>query len=226
MKTIAENLDKKQVELNAQITKLNNDVADLKSKANSSNCDELQKQVDDKNLEINKLKSDAVLLQNKINTLNSQLSEQRVEYNFMVKQSQRCTQKLDSCMRGLYHSEPTDKKLPDEGGNGSGTGTGGGPSMGSIDSTFDDVNSSARKLGRAIQIGGELISILQNTSQQNGSSKTTTPNPANPVQAEETTAVQEAEILPTGQQNLLPAVEQVHRATIMTEIQVVQIHLQ
>ncbi len=159
MKNVAKNLEKKQVELNAQITRLNTELADLKTKAGSANCDELQKQLDEKNAEINKLKTDAVVLQNKINTLNKQLSEQREEYNFMVKQNQRCNQKLDSCLKGLNHTEPLDNKEPDNKG-------------GEIDpdSGSDEVHSSAQKLGKALKIGGEIINIIQNTSNTNGSS--------------------------------------------------------
>jgi hypothetical protein len=141
MKTIAGNLDKKQVELKAQIAQLNSDIEALKAKASSSNCDEIQKQLDDKNTENNKLKTDATALQNKINTLNNQLSELRTEYNFIVKQNQRCSQKLDSCLKGLNHTEPIDKEAPEKKDDG-GSGSGGGPSMGNTDHSGQDPSSS------------------------------------------------------------------------------------
>lgn len=166
MKTVVTDLNKKQVELNATISKLNTDISDLKNK--SSDCSELQKQLDAKTAEVAKLKSDNTALQNQINTITAQLNEYKTEYQFMVKQNNKCSMKLDSCMRGLYNNET-------HGGSG-------GPMMpdmnqGSNDSHEDeelsstDINSveteetesteiTTKKTGQGLNIGARIIGAI------------------------------------------------------------------
>lgn len=166
MKAVVTDMNKKQVELNATISKLNTDISDLKNK--SSDCSDLQKQLDAKNAEITKLKSDNSTLQNQINTITAQLNEYKTEYQFMVKQNNKCSMKLDSCMRGLYNNET-------HGGSG-------GPMMpdmnqGSNDSNEDeelsstDVNAveteetesteiTTKKTGQGLNIGARIIGAI------------------------------------------------------------------
>ena len=184
MKGIEAGLVKKQAELNARIVTLNFDLEELKTKANSNNSEALQKEIDEKNAEITKLKSEAASMQTKINTLNSQLTELRTEYSFMVKQSQRCNQKLDSCMKGLYHADPLDKG-PEDGGSGSGSGTGGGPNMEGVEGSHIEENreedsrtsenntieTPSKGLVKAARIGGAIINIMQSAGTSAGSNK-------------------------------------------------------
>lgn len=166
MKAVVTDMNKKQVELNATISKLNTDISDLKNK--SSDCSDLQKQLDAKNAEITKLKSDNSTLQNQINTITAQLNEYKTEYQFMVKQNNKCSMKLDSCMRGLYNNET-------HGGSG-------GPMMpdmnqGSNDSNEDEELSSTevnaveteetesteittKKTGQGLNIGARIIGAI------------------------------------------------------------------
>ncbi len=174
MKTVVTDLNKKQLELNATISKLNTDISDLKNK--SSDCSELQKQLDAKTAEVTKLKSDNATLQNQINTITAQLNEYKTEYQFMVKQNNKCSMKLDSCMRGLYNNET-------HGGTG-------GPMMpdmnqGSIDSN-DEVYSSSdvnvietdeteiktKKSGQGLNIGAQIIGAILEEALTNGRSET------------------------------------------------------
>ena len=177
MKTVVSNINKKQVELNATITKLNSDISDLKSKG--SNCDDLQKQLDAKNAEITKLKSDNTTLQNQINTITAQLNEYKTEYQFIVKQNNKCSQKLDSCMRGLINNET----------HGGGTG---GPMMpdmnqGNDDSNNDEAISStevnateteeteetetrSERSGRGLSIGAKILGAILEEALNNSNS--------------------------------------------------------
>lgn len=177
MKTVVTDLNKKQVELNATISKLNTDISDLKTKG--SDCSDLQKQLDSKNAEITKLKSDNTTLQNQINTITAQLNEYKTEYQFMVKQNNKCSMKLDSCMRGLYNNETNGGK--------------GGPMMpdmnqGSNDSNDDEVLSSTdvnsveteetesteirtKKTGQALNIGARIIGAILEEAINNSNSE-------------------------------------------------------
>lgn len=158
---------KKQIELNAQITKLNSEITTLKS--NSTNCDDIQKQLDDKNAELNKLKNDYNTIQNQLKTVNAQFNEYKNEYNFLLKQNNTCKMQLDSCQKGLYHSEP--------GGNPGGSN--GGPFEGSIEN--EDSNSSAEtnssaevnRTSRGLELGVQILGAIINGAIQN---KTTTNN--------------------------------------------------
>jgi hypothetical protein len=93
------------------------EIETLKASSSSNDCADLKKQLEEKNAQILQLNKDKSDLQFKINSLTNQLNETRVEYNFVVKQSQRCNQKLDSCMRGLYNKDivPDEKDKPTEG---------------------------------------------------------------------------------------------------------------
>ncbi len=177
MKTVVTDINKKQVELNATISKLNTDISDLKNKG--SDCSDLQKQLDSKNAEITKLKSDNTTLQNQINTITAQLNEYKTEYQFIVKQNNKCSMKLDSCMRGLYNNETNGGK--------------GGPMMpdmnqGSNDTNDDeelsstDVNSveteetesteiRTKKTGQALNIGARIIGAILEEAINNSNSE-------------------------------------------------------
>lgn len=177
MKTVVADINKRKTELDAQIVKLNTEISDLKGK--SSDCSDIQKQLDDKNAELTKLKSENTALQNQIKTLNNQLNEYKTEYSFMVKQNQKCNAKLDSCMRGLYNTEP--KK---EGGDGNG-----GPNPpteeGSNNNSGDDVygtnntgtkesnntvNTKESKPLKGLEIGAKIIGAILEGSSNSGSS--------------------------------------------------------
>lgn len=145
---------KKQVELNAQISKLNTELNTLKS--STSDCSEIQKQLNDKNAELNKVKLENGTLQNQVKTLNQQLNEYKNEYSYMLKESQKCKLQLDSCMRGLYNVKPPQE--PKEGGEGS------GPNEGSMERQGqDDVysNTGGQRLGQ--KIGSTLLNVLINS---------------------------------------------------------------
>ncbi len=156
---------KKQVELNAQITKLNSEISTLKS--NTSNCDDIQKQLDDKTAELNKLKNDYTTIQNQLKTLNAQFNEYKNEYNFLLKQNNTCKMQLDSCQKGLYNAEPS----------GTPGGSNGGPFEGSIDSndsnTETNNNVETNRTGRGLEIGVQILSAILNSATQN---RTTTTN--------------------------------------------------
>jgi hypothetical protein len=113
----AEVIVKKQAELSTQVNLLKTEIETLKTNSPSDDCADLKKQLEEKNAQILQLNKDKSDLQFKINNLTNQLNETRVEYNFVVKQSQRCNQKLDSCMRGLYNKDivPDEKDKPAEG---------------------------------------------------------------------------------------------------------------
>ncbi|HEY1046675.1 MAG TPA: DUF5723 family protein [Bacteroidia bacterium] len=106
MENVASDMKKKTTDLNVQILKLSKDLEDLKSSNDNSNCDDIKKQLDSKTAEYNKLKEENDILQNKVTTLTNQLNQYKNEYNFMVKQNQKCSSQLDSCKRGLYNTEP------------------------------------------------------------------------------------------------------------------------
>ena len=113
----AEVIVKKQAELTTQVNQLKAEIETLKASSSSDDCADLKKQLEEKNAQILQLNKDKSDLQFKVNNLTNQLNETRVEYNFVVKQSQRCNQKLDSCMRGLYNKDivPDEKDKPAEG---------------------------------------------------------------------------------------------------------------
>lgn len=181
MKTIVSDLNKRKAELDAQISKLNTEITDLKGK--STDCSELQKQLDAKSAEVAKLKTENTALQNQINTLNNQLNEYKTEYSFMVKQNQKCNAKLDSCMRGLYNTEPK---------NGGSDGSG-GPNPpteeGSNNSTGDDVygtnnsgtkessgNTTETKPRKGLEIGAKIIGAILEGSTNSGNSGSSSGN--------------------------------------------------
>ena len=177
---------KKQVELNAQISKLNTEITDLKAKGSSSNCDDIQKQLDEKSAELNKVKTEATLLQSKVKTLEAQLAEYKTEYNFMVKQSQKCSMKLDSCMRGLYNVKPEDHKEDSSGSSGSGPHEGRNSndsgSEANNNGSEDDVYSTAEKTGRGIRAGAKILGVLLDVaveSSKSGSGTQTTGGSSN-----------------------------------------------
>jgi hypothetical protein len=166
----AVNIDqaKKQIELNAQITKLNSEISTLKN--NNSNCDDIQKQLDDKTAELNKLKNDYTTIQNQLKTVNAQFNEYKNEYNFLLKQNNTCKMQLDSCQKGLHNSEP----------NGNSNGSSGGPFEGSIEnedsSASAEENNSSQdvvRTGKGIEIGLQILGAILNSATQN---RTTTTN--------------------------------------------------
>ena len=156
---------KKQVELNAQITKLNSEISTLKS--STTNCDDIQKQLDDKTAELNKLKNDYNTIQNQLKTLNAQFNEYKNEYNFLLKQNNTCKMQLDSCQKGLYNAEPS----------GTPGGSNGGPFEGSIDNgdsnTETNNNVETNRTGRGLEIGVQILGAILNSATQN---RTTTNN--------------------------------------------------
>ncbi len=134
--SVTANIRKDKSSLEAQIVTLN---AQIK---NNSNCDDLKKQLDEKNATINDLNSQNSVLQNKVTALTNQLNELKTEYNFVNAANQKCSKKLDSCMRGLFNNPPNN------GSGGSGGSGNGGPSEGSINNNdsnthvFNSVDSS------------------------------------------------------------------------------------
>ncbi len=155
----------RQVELNAQISKLNTEISDLKSKG-SSNCDDIQKQLDDKNAELNKVKNENTVLNNQVKNLTNQLNEYKTEYNFMVKQNQKCSMQLDSCVRGLHKTEPSGGETPDGKG---------GPHEGSFESSDsssvslnrndnDDVYTAPSKPNRGVRTGVSILGAILNAA--------------------------------------------------------------
>lgn len=157
--------NKKQVELNAQISKLNSDINTLKN--NTTNCDDIQKQLDDKTSELNKLKTDYTNLQNQLKTVNAQFNEYKNEYNFLVKQNMTCKMQLDSCQKGLYNQDHGNTP----------NGNTGGPFEGSIE---NENNSSAsnesgspkiERNNRGLEIGVQILGAILNGAVQNSSNK-------------------------------------------------------
>ncbi len=116
-KAAAEVIVKKQAELSTQVNQLKAEIETLKANSPSDDCADLKKQLEEKNAQILQLNKDKSDLQFQVNNLTNQLNETRVEYNFVLKQSQKCNQKLDSCMRGLYNKDivPDEKDKPTEG---------------------------------------------------------------------------------------------------------------
>lgn len=155
----------RQVELNAQISKLNSEISELKSKG-SSNCDDLQKQLDEKNTELNKVKNENTVLNNQIKNLSNQLNEYKTEYSFMQKQNQKCSLQLDSCVRGLHRTEPAGGETPDGKG---------GPHEGSLESTDsssvsiynndnDDVYTAPSKPNKGLRTGVSILGAILNAA--------------------------------------------------------------
>lgn len=178
METALDAQAKKQVELNAQISKLNTEITDLKAKGSSNNCDEIQKQLDEKSAELNKVKNEATVLQSKVKTLEAQLAEYKTEYNFMVKQSQKCSMKLDSCMRGLYNLKPEDHKEDSSGSGGSGPHEGQNSNDSGNEarnnSSGDDVYTTTEKTNRGIRAGAKILGAILDVaveSSKSGSSQ-------------------------------------------------------
>ena len=159
-----------QVELNAQISKLNSDISQLKN--NSSNCDDLQKQLDAKTAELSKLKTDYNNLDAQFKKLNSQFEEYKVEYNYWVKQSQKCSAQLDSCKRGLYNTN-TEPGSGDGAGSSSGSGNNGGPLQGDNKVLTPDPNSQSN---RGVEVGGRIINVLNQGVFSSGNTVKTTTN--------------------------------------------------
>ncbi len=195
---VAANLKKDKVTLEAQ-------VADLNEKVKiSNNCDDLKKQIDEKNATITDLKSQNTALQTKVNNLTSQLNELKTEYNFINVQNQKCSKKLDSCMRGLLNN-------PGNGDGGNGGSKGGSiddnnsgsidnPNSESSDSTIlegknenssnDDVYSSSptkeRKYG-LLNLGVEIAKIIIKSASSNGNTTSSpAPVPGNPKETPST----------------------------------------
>jgi hypothetical protein len=135
----------------------------------------LKKQLEEKNAQILQLNKDKSDLQFKVNNLTNQLNETRVEYNFMVKQSQRCNQKLDSCMRGLFNKDivPDEKDKPTEGS---------GPYQGNrIENTTPPKREEDRP--RKTLLGAILEAALESSSttgSSDGNSGTGTNTPSSP----------------------------------------------
>ena len=146
-----------QLELNAQISKLNADITQLKS--NSNNCDDIQKQLDAKTTELNKLKTDYNNLDAQLKKVNNQFEEYKVEYNYWVKQSQKCSAQLDSCKRGL-NSSNTEPGSGDGSGTSSGSsGNNGGPLQGDNKLPNNSPNTDSQN-SRGLEVGGRIINVL------------------------------------------------------------------
>ena len=171
----AEVIVKKQAELSTQVNQLKAEIETLKASSSSNDCADLKKQLEEKNAQILQLNKDKSDLQFKINSLTNQLNETRVEYNFVVKQSQRCNQKLDSCMRGLYNKDivPDEKDKPTEGS---------GPYQGNrIENTTPPKREEDRP--RKTLLGAILEAALESSSttgSSDGNSGTGTNTPSSP----------------------------------------------
>ena len=171
----AEVIVKKQAELSTQVNQLKAEIETLKASSSSNDCADLKKQLEEKNAQILQLNKDKSDLQFKINSLTNQLNETRVEYNFVVKQSQRCNQKLDSCMRGLYNKDivPDEKDKPTEGS---------GPYQGNrIENTTPPKREEDRP--RKTLLGAILEAALESSSttgSSNENSGTGTSSPSRP----------------------------------------------
>jgi len=171
----AEVIVKKQTDLNTQVNQLKAEIETLKASSSSNDCADLKKQLEEKNAQILQLNKDKSDLQFKINSLTNQLNETRVEYNFVVKQSQRCNQKLDSCMRGLYNKDivPDEKDKPTDGS---------GPYQGNrIENTTPPKREEERP--RKTLLGAILEAALESSStsgSSDGNSGTGTNTPSSP----------------------------------------------
>jgi hypothetical protein len=171
----AEVIVKKQAELSTQVNQLKAEIETLKANSPSDDCADLKKQLEEKNAQILQLNKDKSDLQFKVNNLTNQLNETRVEYNFMVKQSQRCNQKLDSCMRGLFNKDivPDEKDKPTEGS---------GPYQGNrIENTTPSKREEDRP--RKTLLGAILEAALESSSttgSSDGNSGTGTNTPSSP----------------------------------------------
>ena len=128
---VASNLRKNQATLEAQIV-------DLKAQNKGSDCTDIKKQLDEKIILIADLNAQNAACKTNVTNLTNQLNELKQEYQFVNAQNQKCSKKLDSCMRGLFNNQ-------DNGGIAPGSGNG-GPSEGSIkksdDSNFGVIENS------------------------------------------------------------------------------------
>jgi len=120
---VAFNLSKNQATLEAQIV-------DLKAQNKGSDCTDIKKQLDEKIILIADLNAQNAAYKTNVTNLTNQLNELKQEYQFVNSQNQKCSKKLDSCMRGLFNNQ-------DNGGIAPGSGNG-GPSEGSIQKTGDN----------------------------------------------------------------------------------------
>ena len=133
---------------------------------------ELQKQLDAKTAELSKLKTDYNNLDAQYKKLNSQFEEYKVEYNYWVKQSQKCSAQLDSCKRGLYNTN-TEPGSGDGAGSSSGSGNNGGPLQGDNKVLTPDPNSQSN---RGVEVGGRIINVLNQGVFSSGNTVKTTTN--------------------------------------------------
>ena len=128
---VASNLRKNQATLEAQIV-------DLKAQNKGSDCTDIKKQLDEKIILIADLNAQNAACKTNVTNLTNQLNELKQAYQFVNAQNQKCSKKLDSCMRGLFNNQ-------DNGGIAPGSGNG-GPSEGSIkksdDSNFGVIENS------------------------------------------------------------------------------------